>query len=119
MADTKKKSQAQKAASKAKSAPKKSQVKNNSKQQEEKLQIPVRLISSAVCLVAFVVLLVMFLQPGGALLDPIYNLILGLFGKVTYYVSIPALLYLFIIQAFSGSRPVKMRSICLGCFVLL
>ena len=119
MADTKKKSQAQKAASKAKSAPKKSQVKNNSKQQEEKLQIPVRLISSAVCLVAFVVLLVMFLQPGGALLDPIHNLILGLFGKVTYYVSIPALLYLFIIQAFSGSRPVKMRSICLGCFVFL
>ena len=120
MADTKKKSQAQKAASKAKTAPKKNgQDKNNSKQQEEKLQIPVRLISSAVCLVGFVVLLVMFLQPGGALLDPIHNLILGLFGKVTYYVSIPALLYLFIIQAFSGSRPVKMRSICLGCFVFL
>ena len=120
MADNKKKSQAQKAASKAKSAPKKNgQDKNKSKQQEEKVQIPVRLISSAVCLVSFVVLLVMFLQPGGALLDPAHHLFLGLFGTVTYYISIPALLYLFIIQAFSGSRPVKMRSICLGCFVFL
>ena len=121
MADTKKKSQAQKAASKAKSAPKKSgQDKNKAKkQEEEKLQIPVRLVSSTVCLAGFIVLLVMFLQPGGALLDPIHNLILGLFGTVTYYIAIPAMLYLFIIQAFSGSRPVKMRSICLGCFVFL
>ena len=121
MADNKKKSQAQKAASKAKTATKKnSQGKNSAKQQEEeKLQIPVRLISSTACLAAFIVLLVMFLQPGGALLDPVHHLILGLFGTVTYYVSIPAVLYLFIIQAFSGSRPVKMRSICLGCFVFL
>ncbi len=121
MAETKKKSQAQKAASKAKStATKKSQGKNHSKTEPaDKVQIPVRLISSAVCLIAFVVLLVMFLQPGGVLMDPVHDLILGLFGPVTYYISIPALLYLFIIQAFSGSRPVKMRSICLGCFVFL
>jgi len=121
MAETKKKSQAQKAASKAKStATKKSQGKNHSKTEPaDKVQIPVRLISSAVCLIAFVVLLVMFLQPGGVLMDPVHDMILGLFGPVTYYISIPALLYLFIIQAFSGSRPVKMRSICLGCFVFL
>ena len=121
MADKKNKSQAQKAASKAKSATKKnSKDKNKANQQEqEKMQIPVRLISSTVCLVCFIVLLVMFLQPGGALLDPIHHLILGLFGTITYYISIPALLYLFIIQAFSGSRPVKVRSICLGSFVFL
>ena len=121
MADKKNKSQAQKAASKAKNANKKTGPdKNKAKQQEqEQLQIPARLISSTVCLVCFIVLLVMFLQPGGALLDPIHNLILGLFGTVTYYISIPALLYLFFIQAFSGSRPVKLRSVCLGCFVFL
>ena len=118
MAEQKKKSQAQKAASKAKNTAKKGQDKNK-KNQEEQFHFPVRLISSTACLVAFIVLLVMFLQPGGALLDPAHHLILGLFGSVTYYVSIPALLYLFIIQAFSGSRPVMMRSICLGCFVFL
>ncbi|MBQ7817214.1 MAG: DNA translocase FtsK [Oscillospiraceae bacterium] len=43
----------------------------------------------------------------------------GLIGKVSFYISIPALLYLFVIQAFSGKRPVRMRSICLIVFVLL
>ena len=122
----KKTSQAQKAASKASSGTKKtgstktaSGKKINQQPEAEQIQIPVRLISAVVCLTAFIVLLVMFLQPGGALLDPIHNLILGLFGQTTYYISIPAVLYLFIIQAFSGGRPVKMRSICLGCFVFV
>ncbi len=122
MAEKKKQSQAQRAASKGKKPdPKKksSGAKASAPTQEEHVAIPVRFFSSAICLIAFVVLLVMFLQPGGALLDPIRSVILGLFGEITYYVAIPALLYLFIIQAFSGSRPVKMRSICLGCFVLL
>ena len=126
MAEKKKTSQAQKAASKSGNASKKASGAKKSSGKKpvtqtevEKVQIPVRLISSAICLASFVVLLVMFLQPGGALLDPIHGLILGLFGKVTYYISIPAVLYLFIIQAFSGSRPVKMRSICLGAFVFI
>ena len=125
MAEKKKQSQAQKAAAKSKVPAKKSgQGKNNSSKETavkdaDRVKIPVRLISSTVCLICFIVLLVMFLQPGGALLDPIHDLILGLFGMITYYISIPAMLYLFIIQAFSGSRPVKMRSICLGCFVFV
>ena len=122
MAEKKKQSQAQRAASRGKkpdSKKKSSGAKTSAPTQEEHVAIPVRFFSSAICLIAFVVLLVMFLQPGGALLDPIRSVILGLFGEITYYVAIPALLYLFIIQAFSGSRPVKMRSICLGCFVLL
>ncbi len=122
MAEKKKQSQAQKTASKG-AAKKPDKNKTGSKAanavQTEKVHIPVRLISSAVCLVCFIVLLVMFLQPGGALLDPIHQLFLGLFGQVAFYIAIPAVLYLFIIQAFSGSRPVKMRSICLGCFVLI
>lgn len=122
MAQKKKLSQAQRAASRGKkpeSRKKKTDTNVSASAQSEHTGIPVRFFSSAFCLIAFVVLLVMFLQPGGALLDPIRSVILGLFGPITYYVSIPALLYLFIIQAFSGSRPVKMRSICLGCFVLL
>ncbi len=123
MAEQKKRSQAQKAASRAKSSGKKSVKKSNTaaktREDSDRVRIPARLVSSAVCLVAFVVLLVMFLQPGGALLDPIHDLILGLFGTVSFYISIPAVLYLFIIQAFSGSRPVKMRSICLATFVLV
>ena len=126
MAEKKKVSQAQKAASKKGSTSKKakgsktpSDKKTNQQPEVEKVQVPGRLISSVVCLISFIVLLVMFLQPGGALLDPIHDLILGLFGKVTYYICIPAVLYLFIIQAFSGSRPVTMRSICLGVFVFL
>ncbi|MBQ8768062.1 MAG: DNA translocase FtsK [Oscillospiraceae bacterium] len=43
----------------------------------------------------------------------------GLIGKISFYIAIPALLYLFVIQAFSGKRPVLMRSICLVAFVLL
>ena len=121
MAEKKKQSQAQKAASKQNNtkSTKKDTKKSSAAPKEDKVIIPIRLVSSVICLSSFVILLVMFLQPGGALLDPIYNLIFALFGRVTYYISIPAMLYLFIIQAFSGKRPVKMRSICLGCFVLI
>ncbi len=125
MAENKKQSQAQKTASRNKPANKQSGRKKSSADKKvaaseaEKLHIPARLISSVVCLIAFIVLLVMFLKPGGALLDPMRDLLFGLFGHFTFYFSIPAILYLFIIQAFSGNRPVKMRSICLGCLVLI
>ncbi len=129
MAEKKKMTQAQKAASKSDSAKKpakknaapeaKNPKKEDTAPQPEKTAIPVRLITSAVCAALFILFLVMFLQPGGALLDPIHDLILGLFGQITYYISIPALLYLFIIQAFSAGRPIKMRTICLISFLLV
>ena len=40
-------------------------------------------------------------------------------GWTSFYVAIPALLYLFTIQAFSGKRPILLRSICLISFVLI
>ncbi|MBQ9839059.1 MAG: DNA translocase FtsK [Oscillospiraceae bacterium] len=40
-------------------------------------------------------------------------------GRVGFIVSIPALLYLFFIHAFSGERPIMMRTICLTVFVFL
>lgn len=123
----KKKTQAEKAvaAKKAKSrdsnttrkyAVKKSENKSAS---PETLQIPVRLITSAVCVVCFFLLLFAFLNPEAVFLGFVRNLFMSLIGQVAFYVAIPALLYLFAIQAFSGKRPVILRSVCLLAFVAI
>ena len=121
MAQKKATTQAQRAASKSKNARSgsaKSQ-KNNAQQDDQKFQIPPRLISSVICGGLFVLFLVIFMNQDGALTKLIYQFLLGLFGEICFYVSIPALLYMFIIQAFSGKRPVIMRSVSLGAFVLI
>ncbi|MBO5317091.1 MAG: DNA translocase FtsK [Oscillospiraceae bacterium] len=46
------------------------------------------------------------------------DIVCGILGQAGYLISIPILLYLFYIHTFSGKRPVKMRSICLVCFVV-
>ncbi len=128
-----KKSQAEQAESAARSKMKKSAqgatVKNGDKSKTGKEAtpvkqgIPVRVITSLSFLGGFILFLVMFFTPetadGGALIKFLSKLICGLIGKVGFAVSIPALLYLFFIHAFSYDRPVKMRTICLVCFVLL
>ena len=130
MADKKRKTQAEKAASAAKSksnSKKKNDAsakKNNSNvasapvKQNDEGRIPVRFITSCVSLGLFILLLILYTNPEGAITKFVANVILGLFGQVGFLVAIPALLYLFIIHAFSGKRPVRMRTICLGCFVL-
>ena len=40
-------------------------------------------------------------------------------GVAGFIISIPVMLYLFFIHAFSGKRPVKMRTICLLAFVFI
>ena len=122
-----KKSQAEKAAmakkqtktSGSKSAAAKKSTKNDHKNADNSLNIPVRLITSVVCVALFILFLVIFLQPEGALVKLLQSFILGLIGNVAFYVAIPALLYLFTIQAFSGKRPVLLRSVCLICFTLI
>ena len=101
-------------AQKTKSAPAK---KPDVQQHEQK--IPARLIAAVVAVSLFILFLVIFLRPEGELTKLIEGIILGLFGKAAFIVSIPALLYIFFIQAFSGKRPVKMRTICVVSFVLL
>ena len=125
MADKKKKSQAEKAASaskKKKRSPKKvtTQKGNNqeSKQSREKTKIPVRVISSIMFISLFVLFFVMFINSDGMITSLVDKVVHGLIGRVGFIVSIPVLLYLFIIHAFSGKRPVKMRTICLLVFVL-
>ena len=130
MAERKHSSQAEKAAEKsgskktsAKSAERKSAAaKNQTAQQlqiEEDKPIPSRAVFAVVALALFILLLVILLNPDGALLQIIQSFVLGLIGKVGFYIAVPAMLYLFIILAFSGKRPVIMRSICLISFILI
>ncbi len=81
--------------------------------------VPVRAITSIITISLFILFLVIFLKPDGTLLQLLRSFLLGMIGKAAFYISVPALLYLFIIQAFSGKRPILMRSICLISFVLI
>lgn len=127
MAEKKHKTQAEKAASanKSKKQPnnKPSAQKNNSGKTDKPAKVertvPTRFITSVVFLGAFILLLVIFLNPEGALTTLLEGMILGLVGRVGFIVLIPGMLYLFIIHAFSGKRPVLMRSICIGLFIFL
>lgn len=131
MANSKHRSQAEKAASVAnrksnkanasKSGKKtgKNPATSTTKKQTNELKIPVRLISSVCILGLFTLSLVLFFQPEGALTKLIEIFIHGILGRVGFIISIPALLYLFYIHAFSGKRPVKMRTICVVAFVLI
>ena len=122
MADKKTRTQAEKAAmAKKKNASGTTKKgKNNQKNQEPALQIPVRAITAVTCLVLFILFLVIFLKPDGVLVEKVFlPFVLGMIGNVAFYVSIPGLLYLFTIQAFSGKRPILLRSVCLISFVLI
>lgn len=101
----------------ANNSEKKGTVTVNSVPSENK--IPVRLITSVTFLALFILFLVVSFKPGGVIIELVENLIHGLIGRAGFIVSILGLLYLFIIHAFSGKRPVKMRSICVICFVIL
>ena len=125
MADKKTKSQAQKAASATKQKKSSGNKANTNKKTETKSteqtqsSMPVRVITSIICLGLFVLFLVIFLKPEGTLTTLLHSFILGVVGKIAFFVSIPGLLYLFCIQAFSGKRPILLRSICMICFILL
>ena len=131
MAKQKRKSQAEKAVSavKNKNAKRKQTDsgriagKKISKNQKEinmqTREIPVRFITSAVWLGLFILFIVTYFFPEGVFVNLCSSLIRGLIGGVGFVVAMPVLLYLFIIHAFSGKRPVLMRSICLGCFLLI
>ena len=122
----KKQSQAEKAAAAKKAkpvstAPKKYAIKKTTGKTTpaETLQIPVRLITSAICIVCFFLLLFAFLNPEAVFLGFVRSLVMSLIGQVAFYIAIPALLYLFTIHAFSGKRPVILRSVCLLVFVAI
>lgn len=130
MADQTRKSQAQKAVTAARAKKRKS-IKSAASASKGKSvasgnkgtsvnssDIPVRLITSALFLALFVLFLVAFFYPEGALIKLFSSFVHGLIGPAGFVVSIPVTLYLFIIHAFSGERPVKMRTVCLVGFIL-
>ena len=124
MAEHKRKSQAEKVVSasskKSKSKSSKSNiknVKNEVKEQVETFHIPGRLISSVCFIGLFILFLVISFGSDGAIVQIFGDLIHGLIGRTGFVVAIPVLLYLFYIHAFSGERPVVMRSVSLLVFV--
>ena len=129
MADKKHKSQAEKAASNAKAKNSKNakasttknskSIKNTSSMQEPQKRIPTRVVTSVVFLGFFLLFLITAFLPEGALVKVIRDVFYGLFGKVGFFIAIPGCLYLFIIHAFSGKKPVAMRTICVLSFILI
>ena len=80
--------------------------------------ISTRAICAMVVLALFILFAVMALNPEGALPEMIRSFLLGVFGKAAFYISIPGLLWLFVILTLSRGRPVRMRSFSLLGFVL-
>lgn len=126
MAENKKSSRAEKAvssekkkaeasSSKAKSAASK---KSSRVSTEYESQIPARAIIACVSIALFILFLVISINPDGALLKVIQSVVLGLIGQGGFYISIPALLYLFVIQTFGRRSSAAMRSVCLLLFIL-
>ena len=93
MADKKHKSQAEKAATSAKSKTKKKNT--PTKEQKKEPAVPYRLITSVSFLGAFILFLIIFFVPEGALITFISDFFHGMIGRVGFIVSIPVLLYLF------------------------
>ena len=132
MAEKKNSSRAEKAVSDAKkktsnnpqpakkSAPKKVSSKKAPKVKTEydSRPIPVNLITALVSIALFVLFVVISVNPDGALLKVIQSVVLGMIGQAGFYVSIPALLYLFVIHTFGRKNAPKMRSICVLLFIL-
>lgn len=120
MAKEVKQTQAQKASTAKRRANAKNSTSRKKVTKKESIHsISPRLVGTLLCLAIFVIFLVMMLKPEGTLVLALRDFVLGLFGKTAFYVSIPAMLYLFVILGFSGNKPVKMRVICLIVFVLL
>ena len=119
-ADTAKESAGQKSAAKHK------EEKNNVKTTNQsaarttpKTGIPLNYYLAVISLALFLVLLVVVINPEGTLPIFIQNIVLGLFGEVGLYVSIPAALYMFVILAFKTRTNMRMRAICLIAFTLV
>ena len=80
---------------------------------------PSRVPVSMVTIALFALFAVLSVNPEGAVLRFLKSVLLGILGEAGFYFSIPALLYLFVINTFGRRTAVKMRSICTVVFVLL
>ena len=109
---------ASKSAGKTASVKSSSAGKNKPKANTEKTtsgSIPAALV----CFILFAMFAVLSINPEGALLKLLRSVLLGVLGNAGFYFSIPAFLYLFVINIFGRRTAVRMRSICTVIFVLL
>ena len=129
MADNKKTTRAEKAVSSEKkktetAASKSGNTKSTAQKKSSRVtteyehQIPARAVIACVSIALFILFLVISINPDGALLKVIQSVVLGLIGPGGFYISIPALLYLFVIQTFGRKSSAAMRSVCLLLFIL-
>ena len=81
--------------------------------------IPVSFVVALLSIFLFILFVIISVNPDGALLKVVKSVVLGLMGKAGFYFSIPALLYLFILNIFCRKSAVTMRSICVICFAFL
>jgi len=87
---------------------------------EPPVTIPAEVMIPLVCIALFVFFLIIALKPDeGVLIGFIKSLILGLIGKLGFYVSIPAVLYIFVVYTFTRRTKKKLRSICTVAFAVL
>ncbi len=118
--DTKKKTPAGSASPKPSKPPKKVPAGKHPKVKTEyENPIPSTLIVALLSAALFILFVFIAFKPEGALLKIAQSVVLGLIGKAGFYISIPALLYLFVINAFGRKTAVRMRSFCTAAFVLL
>ena len=112
---TSQQSKAASAASKKKATAKKTKAPEK-KQKAPKVRteyderIPATTVTAIVSLILFVLFLVTCIKPDGLVLRAINNLLTGLIGKAAFYFSVPALLYLFIINVFGRRTAVTTTS---------
>ncbi len=81
--------------------------------------VPNHYLTAFVSILLCILFTVMALNEDGALLRLVKGVVLGLIGQAAFYFSIPALLYLFVIHAFSKRKGLKLRTFCLVSFVFL
>ena len=99
---------------KAAKAEKKAKVKT-----EYDAPIPNSALIAVVSLGMFALLLIIAVNPDGALLKVIQAVLMGLVGQAGFYFAIPAMLYLFMVHTFGRKTNVTMRSICTLSFIFL
>lgn len=87
-------------------------------EKKERKKIPPRILSACIMGILFILFLVTWIEPDGWFIRFFYHIVRGLFGQAAFYMAIPGFLLMFYIHAFSGKKPVLMRSICLGVFMV-
>ena len=116
--DTKKAPEAKRVKSSGSKSASDKKVTENKRKSDFQKSTHTRFVSSITFLSLFVIFLVTYFFADGLLIY-LKGYILALIGKTGFIISIPVFLYLFIIHAFSGQRPIKSRTICLLAFIIL